>query len=163
MILLYSELAKPLTRYAMNYTRQIHLAEDIVSETFLRATRHCIANSELPARAWFYKVTRNIALDFVRRKEKLQYGDIPETVDFSREANPEALAEHTEQVETLAASLSRVPEPYKSVLVLKEYDHLTYAEIANIMGVSIDNVKVMLFRGRQKLKELYRRGYKDEV
>ncbi|KNY25968.1 sigma factor [Pseudobacteroides cellulosolvens] len=52
---LYSELAEPLTRYAMTFIRDISLVEDIVSETFLRATKHCIANNELPARLGFIK------------------------------------------------------------------------------------------------------------
>lgn len=160
---LYHELVVPLTRYAMSFTKDKASSEDIVSETFLRATRHCIVYGDIPARAWFYKVTRNIAFDMLRRKEKFEYGEMPETIDGSRDANPEISALHSERVETLANSLLRLPEPYKSVLVLKEYDNLTYAEIAGIIGVSIDNIKVILFRGRQKLRNLYRREYGNEV
>jgi len=160
---LYSELAEPLTRYAMTIIKDILLAEDIVSETFLRATKHCIANNELPARAWFYKVTRNIALDFIRKKANIDYGEVPDTPDDSWDVNPEVSLLNAEKKNTLENSISKLPEPYKSVLILKEYDDLTYAEIASIIGVSIDNVKVLLFRGRQKLKNLYRRDYYNEV
>lgn len=160
---LYSELVEPLTRYAISIIKETVLAEDIVSETFLRATKHCIANNELPAKAWFYKVTRNISLDMIRKKAKVEYGEMPETIDGSINANPEISALHSEQFETLKNSLSKLSEPYKSVLILKEYDNLTYAEIANIVGVSIDNVKVIIFRGRQKLRKLYRRDYDNEV
>lgn len=160
---LYSELAEPLTRYAVSIIKETALAEDIVSEAFLRATRHCIANNELPARAWFYKVTRNISLDMIRKKVKINYGQVPETIDGSIDANPEISALYSEQVETLANSLAKLSEPYKSVLLLKEYNNLTYVEIANVVGVSVDNVKVILFRGRQKLRKLYRRDYDNEV
>ncbi len=160
---LYSELAEPLTRYAMTFIRDVSLAEDIVSETFLRTTKHCIANNELPARAWLYKVTRNIALDIIRKKSNIEYGEVPETVDDSCDVNPEISLLNAERMDTLAHSLSKLPEPYRSVLMLKEYNNLTYAEIACIIGVSLDNVKVLLFRGRQKLKNLYRRDYYNEM
>ncbi|HEY9061103.1 MAG TPA: sigma-70 family RNA polymerase sigma factor [Pseudobacteroides sp.] len=160
---LYSELAEPLARYAMSFIKDSALAEDIVSETFLRATKHCIAYNELPARAWFYKVARNIALDMIRKKRNIEYGEIPDAIDNSRDINPEISALHTERMEMLSKSLSRLSEPYRSVLMLKEYNNLTYAEIASIIGVSLDNVKVILFRGRQKLKNLYRRDYNNEM
>lgn len=160
---LYSEIAGPLVRYAMSFTKEMHLAEDIVSETFLRAAKHCIGNNELPSRAWFYKVARNISIDLIRKNVNIEYGEMAETIDVSTNTNPEVSLEYSEQIETLAISLSKVPEPYKSVLILKEYDYLTYDEIAKVMGVSIDNVKVILFRGRQKLRNLYRRDYKNEV
>lgn len=163
LTLLYSKLAEPLTRYAMGVIKETAAAEDIVSETFLRAARHFIANNELPARAWFYKVTRNISLDMLRKKANIEYGDIPDVIDGSRDADPELSAVHSEQMERLANSLSRLPEPYKSALILKEYNDLTYAEIANILGVSTDNVKVIIFRGRQKLRKLYGRDCDHEV
>lgn len=164
----YRELSEPLIRYVMSFTNEMHLAEDIVSETFLRATKHCIVNNELPAKAWFYKVARNIAYDFIRKKGKFEFTELTEiiaaeTADTSTNADPEASYEYSEQKGSLDFSLSKVPEPYKSVLILKEYDNLTYGDIAKIMGVSLDNVKVMLFRGRQKLRNIYRRNYENEV
>lgn len=160
---LYSELAKPLIRYAMIFIKEPALAEDIVAETFLKATRHCIAHNELPNRSWFYKVTRNMALDLIKKGRRMAYEAVPEMVDDTREANPEIAAVYSEQMATLAVSLAQLPEPYRSVLLLKEYDNLTYAEISSIIGVSMSNVKVLLFRARQKLKERYRRDYKDEM
>lgn len=88
---------------------------------------------------------------------------MPDTPDDSWDVNPEVSLLNAEKKNTLENSISKLPEPYKSVLILKEYDDLTYAEIASIIGVSIDNVKVLLFRGRQKLKNLYRRDYYNEV
>jgi RNA polymerase sigma-70 factor (ECF subfamily) len=150
-------------RYAMSFTKEIHLAEDIVSETFLRAARHCIGYNELPARAWFYKVARNIAIDIVRKRGRIEYGEMEEAIDDSTNTNPEFSIERSEEAEALTVCLSKIPEPYRTVLILKEYENLTYGEIAKVIGVSMDNVKVMLFRGRQKLRNIYRRDYKNEV
>ena len=154
---LYSELGEQLTKYAISFTREMHSAEDIVSETFLRATEHCIVKNNVPSRAWFYKVTRNTALDWLRKKGRLDCKEIPEIIDCSRGANPEESLEHTESITRLANMLAMLPENYKSVLILREYNDLTYAEIASVVGTSMDNVKVLLFRAKQKLRELYRR------
>lgn len=154
---LYSELGEQLTKYAISFTREMHSAEDIVSETFLRATEHCIVNNSVPTRAWFYKVTRNTALDWLRKKGRLDYNEIPEIIDSSRMTNPEESLEYAEGIGKLTNLLSMLPENYKSVLILREYNELTYAEIAGVLGVSMDNVKVLLFRAKQKLRELYRR------
>ncbi|WP_242857066.1 RNA polymerase sigma factor [Pseudobacteroides cellulosolvens] len=99
----------------------------------------------------------------MRKNSNIDYGEVPETVDDSCDVNPEISVLNAERMDILTNSLSKLPEPYKSVLMLKEYGNLTYAEIASIIGVSLDNVKVLLFRGRQKLKNLYRRDYYNEM
>lgn len=157
---LYSELGSQLVRYAINFTKEIHSAEDIVSETFLRATQHCIVNKEVPARAWFYKVTRNISLDWIRKNSKLSYGDIPEKIDDSIYTNPDKAFQNMEESSSLYSLLYKIMEPYKSILILREYDELSYAEISEIMNITVDNVKVMLFRARQKLRKYYWRDCK---
>lgn len=154
---LYSELGGQLIRYANTFTGEIHSAEDVVSETFLRATEHCIVNNNIPTRAWFYKVTRNIALDWLRKRGKMNFDELPEIIDHSRECNPEKKMMYYDNIDRLMNSIGKLPEMYKSVLVLREYNELSYLEIANVLDISIDNVKVLIFRAKQKLRELYRR------
>lgn len=160
---LYSEIGSQLIRYAVSFTKQTHSAEDIVSETFLRATEHCIVKGNIPSRAWFYKVTRNIAIDWIRRKRGEDYGEIPEIVDNSKEVNPCQSLEHRENVENIRNAIDHLPETYKSILILREYSGLSYLEIAGVMGVSVDNVKVLLYRAKQKLKEIYKRRNNHEL
>lgn len=139
----------------MSFTGEIHSAEDIVSETFVRATEHCIVRNEVPARAWFYKVARNLALDRLKRKGRLEDSRLQEPVDDSIESNPEAFAVHEENARELSVSMEKLPELYRTVLVLREFSCFSYAEIAEVCGVSLDNVKVLLFRAKRKLKEAY--------
>lgn len=154
---LYHELGGQLFRYAFGLTGEIHFAEDVVSETFLRAAEHCMANSSIPARAWFYKVARNIAIDCIRKNSKLVYKDPPETADSSSITNPGAALVYEEEVRQLRIAMSKLPETYRSILIMREYNELTYTEIAAVLGISMDNVKVSLFRAKQRLRELYRR------
>lgn len=154
---LYGELAGSLVKYALGYAGELHAAEDIVSEAFLRAVRHMAIQHSLPTRAWFYKVVRNIALDAKRKSRWTQGGDIPEMADSSTDMNPEASIERREQLAELSGILDRLPENYRSVLTLREIGGLSYLEIAGVMDTSLENVKVLLFRARQKVRELYGR------
>lgn len=154
---LYGEMARPLLSYALGFTGEIHSAEDIVSETFVRATEHCIVRNALPARAWFYKVARNVALDRFKRKGLSGGCELPEIIDESDETNPEAAALREEDVRELMRAVDKLPELYRTVLVLREYEGFSYAEIAGITGVSLDNVKVLLYRAKRKLRDIYRR------
>lgn len=141
----------------MSFTGEIHSAEDIVSETFVRATEHCIVKKDMPVKAWFYKVTRNGALDWLKRKGRFEQNDIPEIIDESKDSNPESLVLQEENLREFEEKMDMLPELYRSVLVLKEFNDFSYAEIAVIIGVSLDNVKVLIYRAKQKLKEIYRR------
>ncbi len=160
---LYRELVNPLKKYALSFTGEIQSAEDIVSETFLKAAEHCIVNDNVPVRAWFYKVARNIAIDRLRKRGRIDNGEIPEIADETRESNPEDYLKHCENIRQLDKCMSRLPDKYKSVLVLREFNGLAYGEIAAVLGISVDNVKVLLFRARQKLRESYRRDNNYEV
>jgi RNA polymerase sigma-70 factor (ECF subfamily) len=71
---LYAEAREPLQRYALRLTRDPDRAEDLVQETFLRAMAHLALLSGLGAsqrRAWLYRVLKNLFLDQVRRKARL--------------------------------------------------------------------------------------------
>ncbi len=154
---LYHKLGGQLIGYAFSLTGEIHTAEDVVSETFLRATEHCIANNSIPTKTWFYKVARNIAFDWLRKTKKLDYNDPPETADLSVTSNPTASLVYEEEIGQLQKAMSMLPETWRSILILREYNELAYTEIAAVLGISIDNVKVTLFRAKQRLRELYRR------
>jgi RNA polymerase sigma factor (sigma-70 family) len=159
---LYREVAKPLLGYAMSLTGDLHSAEDILSETFVRATEHCIIKKEIPVRAWFYKVARNIAFDFLRKKGRLEQTELPEPIDLSVDTNPEASLVHGEDIRALREKVDRLPEQYRSVLMLREINSLSYAEIAAVLGVSQDNVKVLLYRARCKIRDYYGKEKDDE-
>lgn len=155
---LYREIARPLIGYAMSFTGEIHSAEDIVSEAFVRAAEHLLVRRELPVRAWFYKVARNLALDALKRKGRLEYNEIPDLIDDSPETDPEASLIQEEEMRELRSRIAGLPEVFRSVLLLREFSEFSYAEISGIMNINESNVKVLLFRARKRLRELYTEG-----
>ena len=72
----------------------------------------------------------------------------PITID-----NPESIAIHAEQRRIVQDAISNLKDSYKQILTMREYDELSYAEIADQLDISIDNVKFRLHTARQALKK----------
>ena len=139
-------------------------AEDLVQETYLHALR--AAHQFRPGtnlRAWLLQILRNIFYTQYRRK-----GQAPEAMDpeaLERLAYAEASAGSDGHLAgaadgavglDLTAALHRLPEAYRSVVLLADLEEFTMAEIATIMGCPVGTVKSRLFRARGLLQGLLR-------
>jgi len=104
--------------------------------------------------AWCMRIARNRCLDILRKEKKmvlsLSSGMEKEESSFT----PYESLEHKDAEERVKGILGRLPEPLKSVMILREMEAYSYKEIAETLDISMDQVKVSIFRGRQKLKKL---------
>jgi len=131
-------------------------AKDAVSEVFLKAYSN-LAHFDQTRRfsAWLYRIAVNHCISVVRRKRK-------EARFFKDQSdNPPASAEspsgsffHAERSRSVSGLLSRVPVKFRSVLILKYYQDLTYDEIGEIMNIPRNTVASYLLRGKKKLRKL---------
>jgi RNA polymerase sigma-70 factor (ECF subfamily) len=62
--------------------------------------------------------------------------------------------ETSEFLQLITAALELIPDDYREVFVLREYEGLSYAEIAEVVDSSLSNVKVRIFRAKQKIREI---------
>ncbi len=143
-----------LIRYAFRYLRSRELAQDVVQDAFVRYLRKPLDYGEPRQRAaWLYKVTHNLCIDLVKRESKR--GEIHETVAQPTVAKlpiKELMAaERWEGVERL---LEGVSENQRMVLLLFFQEERTYKEIAEITGLSMSNVGMLLHRGLRKLRSV---------
>lgn len=141
--------------YAMTLTRDATEAEDLVQETYLRATR--AANQPQAQdylKAWLFVIMRNAWLNQVRQK---QSG--PRFVDL--EANEEAedarLNPHVVYLrklerERVRAAIEDLPDPYREIVVLRDIEGFTYQEIATVLECPAGTVMSRLGRARGKLR-----------
>ena len=128
-----------------------HDAEDLVQETFLRAYR--AFDRYTPGtniRAWLHTILQRVRTDAFRRKQRS-----PQTYELPEEgpAVPppqDALARGTEDLER---ALRELPEPFRTAIVLRDVEDLSYQEIAHVLGVPIGTVMSRLHRGRAWLRE----------
>jgi RNA polymerase sigma factor (sigma-70 family) len=144
---LYSKQFDCVYRYALALTGRHSIAEEITQEAFTRLLNNSFAikGIERPA-AWLMRVARNLAMESFRDQARTRLQ--PEGV---MPMNPEQLFFTNEIQKRVLSAVGMLPEAQRDCLSLREYGGLSYQEIADIMGTSIDQVKVQLFRARRNL------------
>jgi RNA polymerase sigma-70 factor, ECF subfamily len=141
---------KSLYGTAYRMTRNAHDAEDLVQETFLRAYRAFEGFTPgTNIRAWLYTILYRVRTDAFRRA-----GRSPRTVELMDEgpsvpAPQEALAAGGEEI---VRALDKLPEPFRSAVVLRDVEDFSYQEIARILDVPIGTVMSRIHRGRGLLR-----------
>ncbi len=136
--------------YVCSLTHNRALAEDIVQEAFSKALTS-IDDERDTFKYWLFKVSRNCYFDYLRKTKRLTPIDDKQRSD-EREL-VQSIIEKEEYV-ALYEAIARLKENYREVVLLYYFDGLSVSEIAGITGQSTDNVKVLLFRARAKLKLL---------
>lgn len=145
-----------LTRH---YTRNAVEIEDLVQETFLKAyARLASFQHQSSFYTWLYRIAVNTVLDSIKRRGRspVQAVEDPELVvdpSPTRCPGPSAALEREELSRVTHEVLAEMPEIFRTVLVLREFEELSYQEIADTLGISIGTVESRLFRARARFKD----------
>jgi RNA polymerase sigma-70 factor (ECF subfamily) len=144
-------------------------ARDLSQETFLKAYR-ALGGFKREARfsSWLYQIALNLCRDRMRRRKGRTLISLDaldeERVGFPRRQDPSPLdlVESTALARAVAAAVSGLPDEQREVIVLKEYQDLTFLEIAEILDVPLSTVKTRLYRGLGQLRlRLERQGIRS--
>ncbi len=145
-----------LYNFAMYLTRRPPEADDLVQETYLRAFR--FAHRFQPGthlRAWLFQILRNTFLTFYRLRERevaLAEDGVPDwDVPMFHDAPDEdsrAMEIHTD----LERAMRRLPEEFRTVLLLAEVEGMPLEEVARVMACPVGTVKSRIFRAKERLR-----------
>ncbi len=144
-------------------------ARDLSQEAFLKAFRGLKGfKGESRFSSWLYQIAINLCRDRMRRRRGRNFvsldalgEDDGSTRTLSRDAGPLELAEQGSLRGLVRAALGTLPEEQREVIVLKEYEDLTFLEIAQALDVPLSTVKTRLYRGLVNLRgQLERKGVK---
>ncbi len=146
-----------LAYYHLGHSQE---AEDVTQEALVRLWEHWEEiGARESARPWLIRVTRNLCMDRHRWARRTQDAlvslDDPETAEEIQTDSPGPAGAY-EAMETqarLESAIQQLEEPHRSVVILREIEELSYKEIAEVLDLSIDQVKVTLHRARKKLRE----------
>jgi RNA polymerase sigma-70 factor (ECF subfamily) len=128
------------------------LAEDAAQEAFIRAWRHLAGyQPRSPFRNWVYRIAANAALDVLRR-EKATTGIDDAPVAAPGPGPEAALIEH-ERAERVRQAVLALPPASRAVLVLREYEGLSYQEIAYTLDIPLGTVMSRLNYARSRMRE----------
>jgi RNA polymerase sigma factor (sigma-70 family) len=140
-------------------------AEDVTQEVLVRLWRRGAEVDPGRLGAWLARVTRNHCIDVLRRRSAARYaafasgdGGVADTTVDGR-PGPETRAHASELGSRIHCALAELPEPYRSVVVLREIQGLSYGEIGEVLEMPLNSVRVTLHRGRRKLREALREEY----
>ncbi len=170
---LYREYLSLLARLQVNRRLQARLdASDLVQETFLKAHRHFgqfRGNTEEELVAWLRQILANTLANLVRHHYGAQRRDLRLERDLAAEldqssrvmdrqlkapgSSPSQRASRREQAVVLADMLGRLPEDYREVVILRHLEGLTFPEVAQRMGRTVDSVKKLWARGLAQLRD----------
>lgn len=137
-------------RAARALLRDDREAEDVVQETFLRYWQQ--GHAVLQPRAWLLRVARNACLDRLRRSGRLVSEEDTQVAEQRDERDPPWHYQQDELRERLSALVARLPEPQRSLIELFDGQGVSGAECAEILGLSLTQVKVYLHRARRRLR-----------
>lgn len=135
-------------------------ADDVTQEVMIRIWKNLENFKFTSAKSWIMKTTHNLCIDFLRKNavaagRLYEIDDVfEETYSDNKEDNNPFIKVHLKMMsEKLKDAIQRLPEKLKSVLVLYELQGLRYNEIASVLNIPVNSVKVYLFRARKKLQE----------
>lgn len=138
-------------------------AEDLVQETMLKAYRAWHRYEKgTNARAWLLTILRHTFINLYRREKtrgpQVDVGEIEEHTIFRDVQDVDPEGRFFDQIvdDEVLAAVEALPDEFREAVILSDLEGLTYAEIAEVLGVPVGTVKSRLYRGRQALqKKLY--------
>ena len=151
-------LKNELFRLALRITLNRVEAEDVVQETMIKVWNRRDHWDELESiEAFCLTICRNIAIDKTRKAENqnqslAQEHDAP---DHSYSSNPEEQAMQQDRVRLVRRLIDNLPEKQRSVMQLRDIEGKSYKEIAQILAISEEQVKINIFRARQTIKQKF--------
>ncbi len=144
-------------------------SEDLTQEVFLRVFRTARTYKPMARfSTWLYRIATNVALNAIRSRKKNKSVSLEMTdgsqddrhswqVGDKHERSPESHIYEKELIDAISKALEALPENQKISFILNKYEHLSYREIADILGCSTMAVKSLLMRAKCNLRDALRR------
>lgn len=151
-VTLYNRYKQAAYVYCLKMLGDVDAAKDIVQGTFLKVNeRHSQLRSPERFKAWLLRIARNDCLTYLRKRRSMSA--LPkesEDVIFS----PDCDVDRNEEIALVNRAVSRLKPKLKEVIILRQYENLSYREIADVIDEAETTVKSRLFTARQQLYEL---------
>jgi RNA polymerase sigma-70 factor (ECF subfamily) len=142
-------------RLAYRLTGNVHDAEDLTHDVFIRVFRSLHSYQPGTFEGWLHRITTNVFLDKMRRKQRIRFDALSEESAArlpSREAGPEAAYDATHFDDDVQRALDALPPDFRAAVVLCDIEGLSYEEIAATLGIKLGTVRSRIHRGRAQLR-----------
>ena len=164
----FSELvclhSRGVSRVVFRMSGDLQLAEDAAQEAFLQAWQHLPSyRPGMSLRNWLYRIAVNAAIDMLRRNKQILPGSLEDMPLQDRAPGPETVATREELVAFIQKAVLSLPEASRAVLVLREYEGMSYQEISDALDIPLGTVMSRLNYARRLLKKMLESGFLGEM
>ena len=159
---LYKLYINDVYRYVLSLCKDKSLAEDLTQDTFMKAYAALDNRPPKSLKSWLIKIAYHTFIDYTRRSKKVIYEEpeyfsvIPHgsstEIEFQRRFDKEELYTKLEQLKPLQ----------KQAIVLCDLHGFSHKEAASIMSIKVNTLKTHIFRGKGRLRQLYRKGSAED-
>lgn len=148
---LYKTYHKELYLHIYSLCKNKAVAEDILQETFLKAILS-LSEQHTNMRAWLYLVARNLYLNHTKKeKGKIPIEEIAETGNAELTVAEQLIKKESKQL--LYSALQSLGGAKKEVLIMQYFGSLSQKEIAAVLQITPENVRILAHRGKQEIKK----------
>ena len=155
--ILYEEYKKEMFRYAYSIVQDMYLAQDAVNQAFvgiIKNIKTVMSLDENKQKTYIHISVKHTSYNIINKKTHIEEHE--KALDFIvLNDHFDGVEQHLisqENSEKLMKAVNMLPEKYRSIVMLKYFDDFSYKEISSIFDISVNQVGVILYRARMKLK-----------
>jgi len=142
-------------RLAYRLTGNVHDAEDLTQEVFVRVFRSLSTYTPGTFEGWLHRITTNLFLDQVRRKKRIRFDALADDASErlpGREPDPSRAYDDAHFDDDVQRALDSLPPGFRAAVVLCDIEGLSYEEVAATLGIKLGTVRSRIHRGRSQLR-----------
>lgn len=142
-------------RLAYRLTGNVQDAEDLTHDVFVRVFRSLSSYRPGTFEGWLHRITTNMFLDRMRRKQRIRFDALAEDADGrlpATDRGPEQVVLDAEFDDDVQRALDALPPDFRAAVVLCDIEGLSYEEIAATLGLKLGTVRSRIHRGRSQLR-----------
>jgi len=149
---LYSEYERRIYAYCIYVLGDKDRANDVFQEVFIKAYKslHTLRDNAKLSN-WLFRIARNECLNVMKAAQRSDSRHVRIDADDGVTVRSTDRTEFTDEIDHVQWGLRQLPREYREALVLAEFEGYSLKEIAELTGASLSNVKVRIFRAKQKL------------
>lgn len=163
---MYDEYFDKVNRYLRYRARNHWDADDLTTTVFLKAFENLDQyRQQRSFGSWIFRIAHNTYVDYLRKKREYPMGEGQDFLEMEIDTSfeqPEAQTISKERIQELHELLHQLPIDQRDVLTLRYFGELKIAEVAEVLGKTESAVKMLSYRGIQKLRQMIGEGEPNE-